>query len=232
MKHLKPPIQAIIFDFDYTLADSSRGVIECINFAFDRLGLPRSADAEIRKTIGLSLPDALVMLVGKEYTQHTEAFIRLFVERADEVMTDRTELFDIVPETVTALRNLGIRLGIVTLKYRYRIEAVLKRDHLSDAFEVIIGFEDMSAQKPDPSGLLAAVDRLKCVRQNCFYVGDSVTDAKTAQRADIDFIPVLSGVTPRAAFDDYNVYTILEDVSGLLDLESLRSPQARSSNAK
>ena len=84
-------------------------------------------------------------------------------------------------------------------------------------------FEDVSVQKPDPSGLLAAVERLNSVRQNCLYVGDSVTDAKTAQRADIDFILVLSGVTPRAAFDDYNVYTILEDVSGLLDLEFFRT---------
>lgn len=232
MSKLKPPVQAIIFDFDYTLADSSRGVIECINFALDRLGLPLAADAEIRRTIGLSLPDALTMLVGKEYAQYTDEFIPLFIERADEVMTDMTELFDVVPETVAALRNLGIPLGIVTLKYRYRIESVLKRDRLSDAFEVIIGFEDVSVQKPDPSGLLAAVERLNCVHQSCLYVGDSVTDAKTAQRADIDFIPVLSGVTPRVAFDAYNVYTILEDVSGLLDLEVLTSSQGRSSSVE
>ena len=229
---MKPPIQAIIFDFDYTLADSSEGVIECINFALDRLGLPLAADAEIRKTIGLSLPDALLMLVGNEYARYTDEFTRLFVERADEVMTDMTELFDSVPETVTALQKLEIRLGIVTLKYRYRIESVLRREQLTDAFEVIIGFEDVSEQKPNPTGLLTAIERLNCSRQNCCYVGDSVTDAKTAQQANIDFIAVLSGVTPRAAFDDYDVYAILENVSGVLDLEFLTSSEPRSSNAK
>ena len=229
---MKPPIQAIIFDFDYTLADSSEGVIECINFALDRLGLPLAADAEIRKTIGLSLPDALLMLVGNEYARYTDEFTRLFVERAHEVMTDMTELFDSVPETVTALQKLEIRLGIVTLKYRYRIESVLRREQLTDAFEVIIGFEDVSEQKPNPTGLLTAIERLNCSRQNCCYVGDSVTDAKTAQQANIDFIAVLSGVTPRAAFEDYDVYEILGDVSGVLDLEFLTSSEARSSNAK
>ncbi|MDE0014780.1 MAG: HAD-IA family hydrolase [Candidatus Poribacteria bacterium] len=222
MRQLKPPVQAIIFDFDYTLADSSEGIIECINFALDRLGLPLAADDEIRKTIGLSLPDALVMLVGKEYVEHTDEFTRLFVERADEVMTDMTELFDIVPETVAALRKLSIRLGIVTLKYRYRIESVLRREQLMDAFEVIIGFEDVSEQKPNPTGLIAAMERLNCVRQNCFYVGDSLTDAKTAQQANIDFIAVLSGVTPRAAFEAYDVYAVLKDVSELLNLGSVR----------
>ena len=232
MSELKPPVQAIIFDFDYTLADSSEGVIECINFALDSLRLPPAADAEIRKTIGLPLPDTFAMLTGQEYIQYTDEFTRLFVERADEVMTDRTELFDIVPETVATLQELGIRLGIVTLKYRYRIESVLRREQLTDAFEVIIGFEDVSDQKPNPTGLLTAMERLNCIRQNCFYVGDSVTDAKTAQRANIDFIAVLSGVTPRATFEDYGVYAILGDVSGLLDLKFLTSSQARSSNAE
>lgn len=219
MSQPKPPVQAIIFDFDYTLADSSRGVIVCFNFAFDRLGLPIADDATIRQTIGLTLPDALVMLGGKEYTRYTDAFTRLFMERADEIMADNTQLFEVVPETVETLRDLGIRLGIFSLKYRYRIETVLKREALLDAFEVIIGAEDVSEYKPNPKGLLVAMERLGCVRENCLYVGDSLTDAKTAQRADTDFIAVLSGVTPRAAFDNYNIYAVLEDVSGLLSLE-------------
>lgn len=222
MSQPKSAVQAIIFDFDYTLADSSRGVIACFNFALGRLGLPSADDATIRHTIGLTLPDALVMLGGKEYTRYTDAFTQLFVERADEIMADNTQLFDIVPETVETLRNLGIRLGIFSLKYRYRIETVLKRERLLDAFDVIIGAEDVSEYKPNPQGLLVAIERLNYVRQDCFYVGDSVTDAKTAQRADTDFIAVLSGVTPRTAFDDYNIYAVLEDVSGLLSLAPVR----------
>ena len=225
MSQLKLPIQTIIFDFDYTLADSSEGVIECINFALDRLGLPLAADAEIRQTIGLPLPDTLAMLVAKEYTRYTDEFTRLFVERADEVMVDMTELFDIVPETVAALQKLGIQLGIVTLKYRYRIESILRRERLLDAFEVTIGAEDVSEHKPSPKGLLVALERLNCVRQNCVYIGDSKTDAETARRAGVAFIAVLSGVTPRSAFEDYDVYAILEDVSGLLSLEPVRKLQ-------
>ena len=49
-----------------------------------------------------------------------------------------------------------------------------------------------------------------------------MTDAETARRANIAFIASLSGVTPRAAFKDYNVYAILENVSELLDLELVK----------
>ena len=47
-------LQAVIFDFDYTLADSSQGAIECINFAFDQMGLDRVTDEAACRTIGLS----------------------------------------------------------------------------------------------------------------------------------------------------------------------------------
>ena len=30
--------KAIVFDFDLTLVDSTKGVIECVNFALDEMG--------------------------------------------------------------------------------------------------------------------------------------------------------------------------------------------------
>lgn len=56
----------VIFDFDYTLADSSRGVLECINHAFKGMGLPKVAAEDAQRTIGLSLPNILVTLAGRE----------------------------------------------------------------------------------------------------------------------------------------------------------------------
>ena len=61
------PFQAIIFDFDYTLADSSRGVIDCIKYALHALGLPSVSDKLACQTIGLSLGDTLIQLVGPQY---------------------------------------------------------------------------------------------------------------------------------------------------------------------
>ena len=77
LSRAKLPVQAIIFDFDYTLADSSGGIIESINFALSRLGLPLAADAVIRRTIGLPLSDALVMLGGQQYTRYTSRLLDL-----------------------------------------------------------------------------------------------------------------------------------------------------------
>ena len=207
--------QTIIFDFDYTLADSSNGVIDCVNFALAKLGLPIAPEDAIRRGIGLSLEETLVMLAGERNRGSYEEFLRLFVERADEVMVDATILFESVPGVIQSLKAQGIGLGIVSQKYRSRIETILERESLLDCFDVIVGGEDMAAFKPDPSGLLTALGRLDSLPANSLYVGDSVTDAETAKRADVPFTAVLSGVTPKESFNSYPTFSIIESISEL-----------------
>ena len=225
MSELKLPVQTIIFDFDYTLVDSAGGTIDGVNFAFDQLGLPIASDAEIRQTIGLSLPDILPTLAGEAHNKDVEEFTRLFYQRADETMVALAEFYPGVPETVKALRELDIQLAIVSQKRRRYIQPILAREGLLEAFDAIVGGGD-APYKPNPEGLFLAVAQTNSAPEHCIYVGDSKTDAETARRAGIAFIAALSGVTPRAAFEDYNVYAILEDVPGLLDLELINQLRA------
>jgi phosphoglycolate phosphatase len=117
-------IQAVVFDFDYTLADSSKGAVDCINFALEGMGLSQvSAEAACR-TIGSSLKDTFLALGEHHESQRCEEFSKLFVQRADQVMSNLTVLYESVPSTVEALRKRDLRLGIVSTKFRYRIEEI------------------------------------------------------------------------------------------------------------
>ena len=180
---ISPGIQSVIFDFDYTLADSSEGVIECANYALGRLGLPAASDDAIRHTIGLSLPNTLTALAGDEYAGHGEEFMRIFLDMAEKMMPDATAILDFVPSLADTLLGHGMTLGIVSSGRRWRISRVLRREGLDGQFKVIVGVEDVETPKPDPSGLLRAVDALNTPKERCLYVGDSVTDAETALRA-------------------------------------------------
>jgi len=209
--------EAVIFDFDFTLADSFRGIVECANHALQTMGLPPAAPDVIRKTVGYSLPESLVRLTGEEQSGRGGEYTRLFVERADEVMADCTVVYNYVPETVEHLRGKRLRLGIVSTKYRYRIVEVLGREGLLEPFEVIIGGEDVSEFKPDPESLNLALERLSIPPEAVLYVGDSVVDAEAAMRAGVPFAAVLSGSTPRDAFSEYKARMILDSA---LDLTS------------
>jgi phosphoglycolate phosphatase len=103
-------------------------------------------------------------------------------------------------------------LGIVSTKYRYRIEDILGRHGLLEYFDNIVGGEDVKRHKPAPDSLLLSLENLKVNRQEAMYVGDSITDAMTAQAANVDFVAVLSGATQSGEFDAYPNSTILAGV--------------------
>ena len=204
-----------MFDFDYTLGDSSSGVIECANYALTRMGLSPASDDAICATIGLSLEDSLVALAGEKRRGRAEEYIAFFVEKADEVMADSTVLYDFVPEALAQLRERRVALGIVTQKFKTRIDTILERDGLDDVFDAIVGADTAPELKPHPGGLLNAISGLGKAPADALYVGDTPTDAETARRACVPFLPVLTGVTPRDAFDGYGALSPAGSVADL-----------------
>ena len=209
------PFDVVLFDFDFTLADSSIGIIQSVNFALRKLSLPQVSDQEIRSTIGLPLEDVFERLVAQKYIGWTDEFLRLYVERADLVMTRVTRVFEAVPETIESLTEMGIALGIVSTKERHRIEVVLERDGLLGSFDIIIGGDDGPRPKPDPEGLLTAIKALGASPATSLYVGDSTIDAETSRRAKVPFEAVLSGATHREDFDQFEVCGTLDSITEL-----------------
>ena len=196
--------RAVVFDFDYTLGDSSSGVIDCANYALERMGLPLADDDAICATIGLSLENSLVALAGEAQRGRAEEYIRLFVERADLVIADSTRLYDCVPDMLAALQERRVSLGIVTQKFKTRIDTIMARDGLNGIFGAIAGADTVSELKPHPEGLLRVISELGHAPEDALYVGDSATDAETARNASVRFLPVLTGVTPAKAFAGYD----------------------------
>ncbi len=207
-------MRAILFDFDYTLANSERGIIECVNYALVELGLRAAAPDSIRATIGLPLEEMLARLTSQN-GRLAASFRRLFISRADQVMVDCTTVYPWVSQTAQALRDAGLDLGIVSTKRRRRIEEVLTRDGLEGLFGVVVGSDTVPRPKPAPDGIILALERLGIERQEALFVGDSVTDAAAACRASVTFVAVLSGATPRSAFLNYPCRAVLQDASGL-----------------
>jgi phosphoglycolate phosphatase len=210
--------RAVLFDFDLTLADSTRGAIECINYALTKMGLPKAEHQAIKATIGLNLPATLLRLTGLTDPGLAKSFTAHFVECADLRMVDLTTIFPDASRAVHELRNVGIKTGIVSTKYRYRIEAILARDGLTDGFDVIVGGEDVVHHKPDPEGLHRALNQIGLTGQDTVYVGDHPVDAMAASAAGIPFVAVLTGNAVRDDFDQWPNSRFLESLPELVPL--------------
>ena len=208
-------LEAILFDFDYTLGDSSEGIIHCVGHALETMGLPPAEAGDVRGTIGLPLEVMLERLTGRCDPPAGRRFRELFVRRADAVILHHTHLVEGAREVIAELRAAGYRLGIVTTKYAYRILQVLERDGLREAFEVVVGSDQVERPKPHPEPVRRALQRLGTGAGDALFVGDSLTDAEAAMRAGTPFVAVLTGVTPEAAFEAFPVLAVLESVRRL-----------------
>lgn len=206
---------AVVFDFDYTLVDSSRGVVTCFNRALGDMGLAPATAEVICRTIGLPLRQSFFEVAGEGEKERATEFLEVFRGHADALMNPLTELLPQSPATLQALHDCGLRLAIVSTKFRYRIQGYLKGADLVELFDAVVGMEDVAAPKPDPAGLLEALRRLQVPAARAVYVGDSVVDAETAQRAGVAFVGVTTGTTPRQAFAAYPSLAVLPDLAGL-----------------
>ena len=202
-----------LFDFDYTLADSSRGIVICFRNVLERHGHTGISDEAIKRTIGKTLEDSFSILSGITTPETLAEYKKEYVKEADTYMTVNTFFF---PETVTVLKTLksqGAQIGIISTKFRFRIREMVDQHFPKDFFDIIIGGEDVKQAKPDPQGIKKALRRLHRRKSETLYIGDSTVDAETAQAAKVDFVGVLNGMTTREELIVYPHRQILDNLS-------------------
>lgn len=206
-----------LFDFDYTLGDSTDAVVASVNYALTSMGYEERTRDEIRRTIGMSLPETFTHLTQNGEEARRTAFRTLFMEKADQVMTDMTELLpDSIP-VLTHLKDKGFTTGIVTTKYHYRIDDILAKFGIGHLVDIIVGGDDVKNNKPHPEALLTAMDRLQAAAGDILYIGDSVIDAETARGAGVDFVAVTTGTTSKEAFERYPKLAVIDRLEQLID---------------
>lgn len=207
----------VIFDFDYTLADATNGIVSSFNYAFSKLDIPCFDRESIKRTIGLPLDKAFIQLTNNENEVLINRFLSLFGEKANEVMSRETVLYADTVNTLERLKQSGLNTGIVTTKSHFRIVETLNMHRVLDLIDIIVGGEDVKSPKPSPEGLLFAIDSLNEQLDNVLYIGDSLIDAETALAANIDFTAVTTGTTTETEFLQYPYVNIVTNLSELFD---------------
>lgn len=208
-----------LFDFDYTLADSSRGIVTCFRIVLDRHQYTDVTEEAIKRTIGKTLEESFSILTGVTEAEQLTAFRKEYSKEAETYMNVNTFLFPETVSTLTELKKRGVRIGIISTKYRFRIMSFLKDYFPEDWLDIVIGGEDVKQAKPHPEGLLLAIERLQENPAHILYVGDSTVDAETAQAAGVDFVGVISGMTTVEELEVYPNRKIIATLGGLLTLD-------------
>ena len=192
--------QAVCFDFDYTLGDSTDSIVAGFQHGLAGLGWPAPDRETVRGTIGYLLEDAYAMLTGDLDQSRQARFRALFTEVARELQIKDTVLLPGGEELLRKLRERGSKVAIVSTKRGDTIEIILERLGVADTVDLVVGSADVARHKPDPEGLLLALGRMGVKPEDALFCGDTVLDAGAAKNAGTHFAAVLGGTTRAEEF--------------------------------
>ncbi len=215
--------RGILFDFDYTLGDSTPAIVIGYQEGMTAMGWPAPTQEQVRPTIGMTLQNGYTMICGDRDEGRRQEFFERFqdavgqraVARGVLTMIEKTRLFPGTAELLTAIREAGVTVGIVSTKTGSIIGRIFDYQGLGHLPALIIGGEHVTRPKPDPQGLLSALEQLGLKPEEVLFCGDTVIDAKTAQTAGTAFCAVLNGTTPAEEFKEYPCVHIAPDLPDL-----------------
>lgn len=189
-------IQAVVFDLDGTLIDSLPDLAAAVNHMLGEEGRAALGDDDIKPMIG----DGAATLVQRAFDARgglpgpgVAPYLQRFLDHYEPRSAELTRPWQGVPETLTALKARGLKLGVCTNKPTKATHDILRVLQLSHFFDVVVGGDDVPAIKPDPAHVHAVLDKLGALPSAAVMVGDSINDVLAGKAAGLAVIAMSFG---------------------------------------
>lgn len=190
------PLDAVIFDLDGTLVDTAPDLGDALNRLLSEHGRDAIGADGLRRMIG----DGVAKLVERGFLAtgglpgELGGLVRRFLALYEPAIADRSLPFPGVVQTLAALKQAGLRLGVCTNKPDEATRRLLEALDLHRYFDAVSG-GDVPARKPDARHLLGVVERLGTAPARALMVGDSTNDVAAARNANVPVVVVSFGYT-------------------------------------
>lgn len=190
---MKKQYQLLIFDWDGTLMDSEKKIVNCFHAAVKDVEIEPVNDDQIRNIIGLGLKEAMDEL----FPQHDEvtrdkvcdAYREHFLFRDETAMP----MFPGVIDGIKQLDRDNYVLAVATGKARRGLDRVLGGHELEGLFSVT-RCADEAISKPHPLMLEQILAKTGVEANQALMIGDSTFDLEMADNAGMDSLAVSYGV--------------------------------------
>lgn len=181
-----------VFDCDGTLVDGQASICRAMEEAFAEAALPAPDRHQIRRMVGLSLPQAVLRLVP-DIDENTRRDVVDAYKRAFRAQREAGELsqplFAGIAEVIDALHGAGWQLAVATGMSRRGLDHCLATHGLTRQF-VSLQTADDHPSKPDPSMLEAALFEADVEADHAVMIGDTAYDIQMACNAGVRAIGV------------------------------------------
>jgi pyrophosphatase PpaX len=194
------PLTTFLFDLDGTLIDSIELILRSYRHTMRTHRREEPPDDIWMEGLGTPLWVQFRRFTddAAEIDAMVETYRAYNLAHHDELVRP----YDGVVEAVRALRRPGRSLGLVTSKMRSGAFRGLLRAGLEDAFEVVVGADEVTHPKPHPEPVLIALERLGAPATGAVFIGDSRHDLECGRAAGVKTAAALWGPFDRADLED------------------------------
>jgi beta-phosphoglucomutase len=187
--------EAVIFDWDGTLADTRKVIVVSFLKALKEINLEVSTQF-IERRIGVGASETFREILLDANRRVDENIVKQLVERKSKVQIDlasEVKLFDGARDLLEALRG-KVQIGLASMNSRSVIMHLLQINGLTDCFNIVLTVEEVFHSKPEPEIFLKMAEQLKAKPQACVVFEDSIFGVKAAKSAGMGCIAVTTGV--------------------------------------
>ena len=212
----------VVFDCDGTLVDGQSAICDAMELAFAAAELPAPERNQVRRVVGLSLPQAISRLAPNGSPEcHSRALESYKTSFRAARIEGRLEepLYPGIADLLHRLAAAGRKLGVATGKSDRGLNSCLGHHGLSEMF-VTLQTADRHPSKPHPAMLEAALFEAGVPHENAVMIGDTVFDMAMASAIGVRAIGVSWGYHEPAellAAGAVGVAETAEELESLID---------------
>ncbi len=185
-------VRLAVFDCDGTLVDGQAGICAAMDSGFAAAGLPPPDHHDVRRIVGLSLPQAVRLLASDaapaEQAQIVDGYKQAFRDSRARGMLEEP-LFPGIGELIARLRSDGWLLAVATGKSDRGLHSCLAAHGIADHF-ISLQTADRHPSKPHPAMLEAAMADALAEAHNTVMIGDTRFDIDMARAIRVRAIGV------------------------------------------
>lgn len=167
------PFDAVVWDYDGTLVDTHATDEAAVA---DIVRNDPSAAAGI-ETFWASEGRPIIERIEEAWPGRLDEYLPLFDGE------EPPRIFPGVRPVLRELRRRGTPMAVVSSRRLRPLLRGLAASRLRPFFEVVVGLDVVHAPKPDPEGLLLALERIGVPPSRAVVVGDRDVDLEAARRA-------------------------------------------------
>lgn len=209
-----------VFDCDGTLVDGQAAVCSAMEDAFVRNGLAPPDRHQVRRIVGLSLPQAIRLLLpdaSEDLRAEVDRCYRDSYRTARETGVLVEPLFEGIADLLARLAQNGWLLGVATGKSMRGLEHCLATHGLRHHFATL-QTADHHPSKPHPAMLEAALLEAGVEAAQAVMIGDTSYDMQMGLAAGVRAIGVDWGYHTAAELLGAGAASVAADISELGEL--------------